>query len=338
MCGIIDNLFSGDNLLSTIASVASIVPGPWQVPAMMANGVLQLSNDNLLGALGGFAGGMGGFSNLTANLGAGTDMLGSLDDIYNDIGSGLGAAASSGGSFGNLGDIFQGLSLPTVGGGSGINAADVFNMFPDAMQGAAGDILGGGLGTTMSGVNASLPSNQAGTGSMGGISNITSMPPIPDMTNVTFASQLSPQNQNLAGTLQDLFEKGKDIAEGPWGKVAGGLLKGFGAYQDYRGARNAQKALQGQLDELNQLYSPNSPYAQQMRQRIERRDAARGRRSQYGPRERELAASLTNARSAQLASPGYTNLNAAVNQSALPWGSVFGAGQSLLSGLGDLFS
>jgi hypothetical protein len=42
------------------------------------------------------------------------------------------------------------------------------------------------------------------------------------------------------------------------------------------------------------MYGPNSPYAQQMRQTLDRRDAAAGRRSQYGPREVELQANLAN--------------------------------------------
>lgn len=53
-----------------------------------------------------------------------------------------------------------------------------------------------------------------------------------------------------------------------------------------------QNQQQQQLQALNSLYSPNSPYAQVMRQQLDRRDAASGRRSQYGPREVELQAKL----------------------------------------------
>jgi hypothetical protein len=46
---------------------------------------------------------------------------------------------------------------------------------------------------------------------------------------------------------------------------------------------------------LQSMYGPNSPYAQQMAQELERRDAAAGRRSQYGSRSVELQAALAKA-------------------------------------------
>lgn len=74
---------------------------------------------------------------------------------------------------------------------------------------------------------------------------------------------------------------------GNYGDLAAGL---FGMYN----ANKQRKRLKEQSDSLNSLFSPNSPYAQQMRQRLERRDAAAGRRSQYGPREAQLAALLAD--------------------------------------------
>ena len=59
---------------------------------------------------------------------------------------------------------------------------------------------------------------------------------------------------------------------------------------------NSGKMLGG----LQGLYSQNSPYAQQMRQSLQRRDAAGGRRSQYGPREVELQAKLAQMASSQI--------------------------------------
>ena len=51
MCGFVDNLFgSFKNVISTVASIASFVPGPWQIPAMMIGGITQLAQDNPLGA------------------------------------------------------------------------------------------------------------------------------------------------------------------------------------------------------------------------------------------------------------------------------------------------
>jgi hypothetical protein len=70
---------------------------------------------------------------------------------------------------------------------------------------------------------------------------------------------------------------------GGFGELASGL------YGLYRGNRAGQGA-----NTLSSLYGQNSPYAQQLRQSLERRDAASGRRSQYGPREVELQARLAD--------------------------------------------
>jgi len=69
----------------------------------------------------------------------------------------------------------------------------------------------------------------------------------------------------------------------------GGALAGLGSlYQNNRAAKNAESNVQ----DLNSMFGQNSAYSQQMRQQLERRDAAAGRRSQYGPREVELQAKL----------------------------------------------
>lgn len=56
--------------------------------------------------------------------------------------------------------------------------------------------------------------------------------------------------------------------------------------------------LQGNIDtmtsNLNALNDPNSPYMQMARQAIERKDAAAGRRSQWGERETQLAGTLAD--------------------------------------------
>lgn len=59
----------------------------------------------------------------------------------------------------------------------------------------------------------------------------------------------------------------------------------------------ANQGVNSQISNLNSLYAPNSPYAQQMQQSLERQDAASGRRSQYGTRDVELQAALANAAS-----------------------------------------
>lgn len=69
----------------------------------------------------------------------------------------------------------------------------------------------------------------------------------------------------------------------PWGEIGSGL------YGLYRGGQ-----ANNQANTLGSLYGQNSPYAQYLRSSLERRDAAAGRRSQYGPREVELQAKLAD--------------------------------------------
>lgn len=80
---------------------------------------------------------------------------------------------------------------------------------------------------------------------------------------------------------------------GSYGDLASSL---FGMYN----ANKQRKRLQGQQDSLSNIFSPNSPYAQQARQAMERKDAAAGRRSQYGPREAQLAALLSERQAATM--------------------------------------
>lgn len=82
---------------------------------------------------------------------------------------------------------------------------------------------------------------------------------------------------------------------------SGGTSNGLGNYGDLAGslfgmynANKQRRRLQGQQDSLQNLFTPNSPYAQMARQRMERQDAASGRRSQYGNRETQLAALLAD--------------------------------------------
>lgn len=69
------------------------------------------------------------------------------------------------------------------------------------------------------------------------------------------------------------------------GDMAGSLL---GLYQANRQRRSAKD----QANSLSAMFSQNSPYAATLRNQLNRRDAAGGRRSQYGPREVELQAKL----------------------------------------------
>lgn len=70
----------------------------------------------------------------------------------------------------------------------------------------------------------------------------------------------------------------------------------------------------GPKQSLESLYGPDSPYAIQLRQQLERKDAAAGRRSQYGAREVELQARLADAYAR--AAPSFIQANT-MNQNAI---------------------
>lgn len=78
------------------------------------------------------------------------------------------------------------------------------------------------------------------------------------------------------------------------------------------GANQAKKALDGQIGNLQSLFSQNSPYAQVMQEQLARKDAAAGRRSQGGQRAVELQARLAemNSRNAPLLNQMYNQQDA----------------------------
>lgn len=89
-----------------------------------------------------------------------------------------------------------------------------------------------------------------------------------------------------------------------------GLL---GMYAGYQGQKDAGSMLGG----LQSLYGQDSPYAQVLRQQLQRRDAAGGRRSQYGPREVELQAKLAQMASGQIGNMSQLQQRQNINRAAM---------------------
>lgn len=132
----------------------------------------------------------------------------------------------------------------------------------------------------------------------------------------------------------------------------GGLMKlfntGMNAYQQH----SRQQAMNDYAHQINQMYSPDSPYAQQMQQTLGRQDAAAGRNSQYGTRATQLAAALTEARTraltsnpyfqASTATPGASMLNGLFSNFSSPQGiqqmqQLYNLGSAGFNGLSNLF-
>jgi hypothetical protein len=128
------------------------------------------------------------------------------------------------------------------------------------------------------------------------------------------------------------------------GLDVGQLLAGLGSlYMNNQAAKDAGSNVQS----LESMFGQNSAYSQQLRQQLERRDAAAGRRSQYGPREVELQAKLAEMAAnygprisqANMQAQAVKNQRRQQNLSALYAmgrdSGLFGAAQR---GLGNLFS
>lgn len=114
-----------------------------------------------------------------------------------------------------------------------------------------------------------------------------------------------------------------------------GALPGLlGMYAGYQGQKDAS----GMLGGLQGLYSQDSPYSQMLRQQLQRRDAAGGRRSQYGPREVELQAKLAQMASGQIGNMSQLQQRQNINRAQMLQQGL-GAFQKLggINSLKDLF-
>jgi hypothetical protein len=112
-----------------------------------------------------------------------------------------------------------------------------------------------------------------------------------------------------------------------WGNLATGV-------GNYVMARHNDQGIQSQINSLKDLYSPNSAYAQQMAQTLQRQDAASGRGSQYGTRAVELQARLADA--ATRNAPTLANLYAQQRSNRFnQYAGLLATGRN--AGLGNMF-
>jgi len=203
--------------------------------------------------LAGFAVGGHALGGLAAGAGAGASA---------GAGTSAGAGASAGTTPAWLSAAGSGAAKGAALGGT--SAALQGGNLEDIAKGAA---IGGATGGVGAGV-----SSAAGGGVLGNIAGGAAAAETREAaTGGQQGGQTVPQQQ----TQQSV----------PWGDIIGG---GLGLY----GATRARGDTRAELESLRSLYGGNSAYAQQMQQALERKDAAAGRRSQYGTRAVELQARL----------------------------------------------
>jgi hypothetical protein len=248
-------------------------------------------------------------------------------------------------------------SLPSVSGGGAMTdwaSGSPFDQIGNLMPEGFGNSFGGGNtggAPTESPLNFQFgfdPPGIPGPGFGGGIS-----PPPASFDTGSQGGQDqdlskffgSPQGRMLAQMLSRINPKlggllglAGGLGGGAGGARMGPWQAGLGALASMYGYNRANDSLKTQAKGLGSLYSPNSPYAQQLKQALARQDAASGRRSQYGTREVELQARLAelNSRNA----PMLAQLNAgrdANRQKMLMDMLGLGMQSGAIGGLGNLF-
>lgn len=229
------------------------------------------------------------------------------DYSFNSTGSyGLGSNSLSGQTSPTANDDFLSKitnmfgMLPGVGRGVGIaNSASRLGQNPSAKTGT--NLLGQTMGGAPGGILSMFSSDNPGKG----------------WGSAVTSTALGAINPAL-GVLSGMFGLGSNMLNGvnPNGEKAApgtltgnqgegfnleGILKGLGGLYAANQASKATSeagqgsaAVQQQINQLSNMYGQDSPYAQALRQNLERKDAAAGRRSQYGPREAQLQAALAD--------------------------------------------
>jgi hypothetical protein len=265
--------------------------------------------------------GMGGFGDGLGDAGFGGPAPGSMGDAgsMSDAGLGFGFSdASFGdnalGNISNFTDLSTALSdfgLDAMAGLEGMSSfsdalgtvpsfttdTSFFSNMQDFSKTTIGKAIMGLLGYASKGAigpaNTALSNNPAASIAKGGLGLAAGsvFGPIGALAAPAIADALGLSSAFAnAGTVSSF--QGNDANMGI-GEALPGLA---GMFAGYQGMRDSSKMLGG----LQDLYSQNSPYAQMLRQQLQRKDAAGGRRSQYGPREVELQAKLAQMASGQI--------------------------------------
>lgn len=274
--------------------------------------------------------------------------------IFNTALSNAGVSAASGGNP-LTGAITGGVNaaIPgfNVAGQVGIENPALQNMFNRGLQGAStaalngGDVLQGTVAAAAPAAlgyagNALMPAgDMPDVGTLGGTmqdaygeSSATLGGQSPDAQIAATASLPQSMQTQIGNRATEAASPSVNTGKVPaWAQALSGA---FGLYSNYDQMRRMRGASRG----LSGLFSPNSPYAKQLRQTLERQDAKRGRRSDYAGRETQLAAALAE-RNMQM-TPTLANLQTAENQSLMGLFNnalKLGTNQDVTSWLGGLF-
>lgn len=314
-------------------------------------GVSANENDNGAGSSG-----LGGYGD-DGGLGA---MSGFDSSMSFDSGLGFDSFSDDGSSFG-----FGLTGDPSVDGTVGISSFNSETQDDDGVLGKFGKqalsmalnmalgkmgvpSIGINMGNTaMNAMNAPTQQGQQNAIGLGVMNGITSMMGIPmGMVNtglnaMSQAGMIGQPNTNADGSPAPAGTTGASSAStGGMGGGVEGLLGGLASLYGYN---RANSAANDQVNSLSGMYGQDSPYAQMLRQQLVRKDAAAGRRSQYGNREVELQARLAqlasgNANSIANIRGGQNQMRAQGLAQLINFMNKSGATQGIQNGLQGMFN
>ncbi len=249
---------------------------------------------------------------------------------------------------GGLGKAIRGVTSalsPAVRAGWGIydlvNGENPLQVAAGQLPGMAGMFARGALDYSKNGNAGAAVGTQAG-GVLGGM----------------FGNAISPGLGVVTGPLGAKIGREVGGAPGTPGQSQGNsntfdvnsLLSGLSGLYSSQQANKAlganQDAISGQISSLSGMYGPDSPYAKQLRQTLERQDAKAGRNSQYGPREVQLQALLADKAAGAASTVGnlagqsqkLNDQRATTRAQQLALLLNMGRQSGLFSGLGNMFN
>ena len=168
-------------ILRPVAQVASVIPGPWQVPALVATAVDAAANGNILGAVAAGVGAFGAGGGFSA-AGFDTSKLTNPGGLFTSAGSAGGFGASTAvpglGTGTGVAGIGTSTGLPSALSSAGLSAtgtplysaSQLASTFPGAFSGEQLASLGGGLFTQQE-LASKFPGAYNATTSSGGITD-----------------------------------------------------------------------------------------------------------------------------------------------------------------------
>lgn len=275
---------------------------------------------------GGFGGGYGGGD---GGLGGGYSGGGMSSGLGSSIG-GLGDGRNVGGGWGDTDGALSGIgmnpggwadsSFGDIGNTPGIDATNTLSsMFTDAAPPAQeNSFVSNETDESRAAKMAKAAAMQAVLSRFGILGQLAA-PAVSSVMGVQTADQAAKTGMGTIGAIGGSMlggpvggliggYLGRSVANGPsgpapsrpggggsidYGQILGGLGQLYLNNKNAQDAKGASTAItSGVQSQLNDMFGQNSAYAQQLRQELARKDAASGRRSQYGPREVELQARL----------------------------------------------